>query len=113
MSRVTDDELRALLAAEPGNVFPRDLLRDLAAEVLEAREGSKMPSCQHEFVYRGVVFRAMNMLPGSSACRRFYFDAYFCRRCLMERKRGLDYQDDSHQKLKFGATPAATSKGVE
>ena len=38
--------------------------------------------CVHKWVYKGIVYAVGNSIPGSGAKYRYYWDSYFCEKCL-------------------------------
>jgi hypothetical protein len=62
--------------------------------------------CDHEFVYGGVKYENhTNALPGTGACRRDYFDWFYCKKCLENKYIELSYFDNTYTKIAFDATP--------
>lgn len=62
--------------------------------------------CEHDFVFKGIVFSYANdLLPGSGARARIYEDSYYCRKCLEHIYRNDMEIGTSYHKVEFGAIP--------
>lgn len=62
--------------------------------------------CEHEFVFKGIVFSHSNeSIVGSSAKARIYEDAYYCKKCLENIYRNPREFGNSYYKVEFGAIP--------
>lgn len=70
-----------------------------------------MSDCEHEFTYGGVKYEIQEWkLPGSGAQPVYYYDHYFCRKCLEHRYERLNVTTSTYDKINFGATPKG--KGI-
>lgn len=76
------------------------------AEGFLMNDEDRMPEHEHDYVYRGVVFKVGDQLPGSSAKRVTYYDAFFCRKCLHEDLKMLSRKATTYEPIAFGAVPA-------
>lgn len=64
------------------------------------------PECEHSFTYGGVKYEVQNWTnPGSGSRPVYYFDWFYCTKCLTNRYDQLAYQGNSYDKLHFNATP--------
>jgi len=62
--------------------------------------------CNHKFIYGGVKYKDGDMIAGSSAKIRHYYDWFYCERCLEIRYEKLDCgKNSSYDHVRFGATP--------
>lgn len=68
---------------------------------------------QHAFVYNGVVYEETSEpLPGTSYAGRFYFDAYFCTKCLEQRFVKLQvWETTAASRVLFGARSKVVEPG--
>jgi len=82
----------------------------LSADAIKAernRGGGEM-NCEHKFVYRGIVYENdPNPMSGTGARRRYYFEQFFCEKCLTKKDNRLPMQenDNTYYDVKYGATP--------
>lgn len=62
--------------------------------------------CQHKFVYGGVKFKAESYaMSGTSAHARYYYDWFYCEKCLKNHYKMLSERDNTYGPVLFGATP--------
>ena len=62
--------------------------------------------CEHKWIYRGVGYEVQYWkLPGSGAQPIYYYDVYFCERCLTIKTSKLNISSNTYGKILFGATP--------
>lgn len=62
--------------------------------------------CKHKFIYGGVKYHISNeKLPGSGAQYVFYFDWFYCEKCLEYEYRRLKEYTNTYQELAYNATP--------
>jgi len=62
--------------------------------------------CTHEFVYAGVRFQIKDRnLPGSGARPVYYYDYYYCQKCLQGKAVELNAQTNTYEPIQFDATP--------
>ncbi len=65
-----------------------------------------MVPCEHKFIHGGIKYEVQEWkLPGSGARPVYYFEWFYCERCLEKRYEKLDTETDSYSKVLFGATP--------
>ena len=64
-----------------------------------------MNSCEHKYIYKGVAFKKAYPIAGSSASMIYYYDSFFCEKCLEVVNKKLDFSHSSYDSIKFGATP--------
>ena len=63
-------------------------------------------TCDHKFIYGGVKYKVASMhLPGTSARPVYYYDWFYCERCLERKYKKLVIEATSYDDLKFNATP--------
>ncbi len=61
---------------------------------------------EHKFICGGIKYEVQDWnLPGSGARRIYYFDWFYCERCLENKYQMLDVETDTYSKILFGATP--------
>lgn len=61
--------------------------------------------CEHKFVYGGIKYEIQNYkLAGSSAQPIFYFDWFYCEKCLENKYKKLAIETDTYSKILFNAT---------
>ncbi len=67
-------------------------------------------SCEHKWVYKGVVFDNDDYpMPGTGAKRRHYYDEYFCEKCLQKKHTRLPTDCNTYNKVQFNAVPKSPS----
>lgn len=65
-----------------------------------------MSECEHKYIYQGAVYRAShNLLPGSGARSRIYFDRYFCECCLNIVDRNERHYGNTYENPIAGSVP--------
>ena len=65
-----------------------------------------MADCEHKFVYRGVVYSVQDhKIPGSGGQEVYYYDFYFCERCLDKKYDRLPYTSNSYDAIRLQAMP--------
>ena len=66
-----------------------------------------MKNCkQHKFIYGGIRYAIQDWkLPGSGAQPVYYFDYYFCEKCLEPKTIKLLLESNNYCDILFGATP--------
>jgi hypothetical protein len=64
--------------------------------------------CGHKFVHGGVKYEIQDWkLPGSGARAVYYYDWFYCERCLENKYTQLPSETSTYDKILFGATPRA------
>lgn len=62
--------------------------------------------CEHIFKYGGVKYEIdPQPLSGTGAKTVWYFDWYYCEKCLFETFRRLEERGTTYEVIKFNATP--------
>lgn len=63
----------------------------------------------HDYRYGGVKYDLAHKISGSDAYRVYYYDWFYCRRCLIGNYNRLEYEGSASlynvDQIKFGATP--------
>ena len=68
-------------------------------------------SCEHKFVYGGVRYEVQDWnYSGSGAKPIYYFDWFYCEKCLGDKYNSLDVETDTYSRILFGATPKKRMK---
>lgn len=69
--------------------------------------------CEHKFVYGGVKYQVQEwMLPGSGAQPVYYFDWFYCEKCLERHYKRLPVESNTYQKTLFNASPVEQSEEI-
>lgn len=63
--------------------------------------------CEHNYQYRGAVYKLGPQDAGSSTRLVLYYDCYYCSRCLAVQYKKLNDSHDSYQKIRYDAKPMA------
>lgn len=85
----------------------------LDPEVLQSlKEVPPSPPCLHEYVYGGVKFRIGHKLMGSAARAVFYYDWFYCSKCLEDKFRRLSYKTNTYEDIRNNATPLPFEHGL-
>lgn len=65
-----------------------------------------MTACEHRFVYAGVKYKDSRYpRPGSGAHDRYYYDHYYCDRCIEHCYEQLPTISSTYEPPLFNATP--------
>lgn len=65
-----------------------------------------MDSCKHKYVYGGVKYQVQDYKnPGSGSSPVYYYDFYYCEKCLHKKLDKLDVVRTSYDPILFEATP--------
>lgn len=67
-----------------------------------------MGDCEHKFIYKGAEYEvASHSLPGTGAKAIYYYEAYFCEKCLLKKHQVMPGGDGDHtyNDIKYNATP--------
>ena len=65
-----------------------------------------LSDCDHKFIHGGGKYEVQEWkLPGSGAQSVYYYDWFYCERCLKDRYKELETETDTYSKILFGATP--------
>ena len=62
-------------------------------------------TCEHTFVFRGVVYETLAATGSSTRCPVNYYNDYFCNRCLTHNYELLDGDYTTWDGILHGATP--------
>ena len=67
--------------------------------------------CDHKWIYRGVGYEVQDWeFPGSATRPVYYYDVYFCERCLTIKTSKLNVRSGTYEKILFGATPVKVTE---
>jgi len=65
-----------------------------------------MTDCEHKFVYGGARYKVDdNPRPGTGSHYRYYYDWFFCEKCLESRYERLAFLDTTYDKVALNALP--------
>lgn len=66
-------------------------------------------ACEHKFIYSGVKYEIQEWkLPGSGAQPIYYYDWFYCEKCLDNKYQKLNDQTDTYSSILYRATPKGT-----
>jgi len=70
------------------------------------RKGKMVGDHECEWVYGGVKFEDGDFpLPGTGAARRYYFDWFYCKKCLAISLKRLNIYATTYDPVLYNATP--------
>jgi hypothetical protein len=62
--------------------------------------------CDHKFVYAGIKYEVQDWkIPGGGSQPVWYFDWFYCEKCLENKYHRLAIERDTYEKTMFGASP--------